>query len=337
MAPAERARPPMHDAARSLAALDLALRRPTFDDAEGLFHLQADIDRHDFGAIDMSLDDIRDELREVPLETDAWLVVPAAAAGGDPVGYAMLQPRTGGRMRGHLAVHPGRRGAGIGTALAGVLEGRARERIGEVENRDAQVTLEGWINADSATDAAWARGLGYEWTRRFLRMRIDMSEPPPAPEWPDGITVRTFRLGVDDRAMYEAQGQAFADHWGHVDLSFEQWLKRTKRHDFDPELWLMALDGDRVVATSTNSVIPENMGWISGLGVVPSHRRRGIARAILLQAFSDFWRRGQRSVALGVDADSLTGATKLYEAAGMRVVESHDQVRKELRPGLPAS
>jgi ribosomal protein S18 acetylase RimI-like enzyme len=65
--------------------------------------------------------------------------------------------------------------------------------------------------------------------------------------------------------------------------------------------------------------------------VVPSHRRRGLARAILLQAFNDFWRRGQRSVALGVDADSLTGATRLYESAGMRVVESHDQVSKQLR------
>ena len=322
----------MDRATRSLAELDLALRRPTMDDAEGLFRLQADIDRSDFGAIDMSLDDIRDELREVPLETDAWLAVPAGEGDGDPVGYAMLQPRTGGRMRGHLAVHPVRRGAGIGTALAGLLEGRARERIGEVEDGDSAVTLEGWINAASPADAAWARSLGYEWTRRFLRMRIDMTQPPPAPEWPDGITVRTFRPGEDDRAMFEAQSQAFADHWGHVALPFEQWMTRTQRHDFDPQLWLMAFEGDRVVATSTNSVIPENLGWISGLGVVPSHRRRGIARAILLQAFNDFWRRGQRSVALGVDADSLTGATRLYESAGMRVVESHDQVRKELRP-----
>jgi ribosomal protein S18 acetylase RimI-like enzyme len=130
--------------------------------------------------------------------------------------------------------------------------------------------------------------------------------------------------------MYEAQEEAFSDHWGHVTMPFEEWAKRTKRHDFEPELWLMALDGDRVVATSTNSVIPENLGWISGLGVVRSHRRRGLARAILLQALSDFWRRGQRSVALGVDADSLTGATRLYESAGMRVVESHDQVEKTL-------
>ena len=160
-----------------------------------------------------------------------------------------------------------------------------------------------------------------------------MNEPPPAPAWPAGIRVRTFRPGEDDRAMYEAQEEAFSDHWGHVTASFDDWMRRTRRHDFDAGLWLLALDGDRVVATSTNSIIPENLGWVSGLGVVPSHRRRGIARAILLQALGDFWRRGLRSVALGVDADSLTGATRLYESVGMRVVESHDQVRKQLRGG----
>jgi ribosomal protein S18 acetylase RimI-like enzyme len=160
-----------------------------------------------------------------------------------------------------------------------------------------------------------------------------MTTPPPPPEWPDGITVRTFRLGEDDRAMFEAQEEAFSDHWGHVTASFDDWMRRTRRHDFDAGLWLLALDGNRVVAVATNSVIPGNLGWISGLGVVPSHRRRGIARAILLQAFNDFWRRGQRSVALGVDADSLTGATRLYESVGMDVVETHHQVRKELRAG----
>jgi mycothiol synthase len=319
----------MNPAPEPLPALGLSLRRPTLADAEGLYRLQADIDRHDFGAIDMSLDDIRAELDEVALQTDAWIVVPGDGP-GDPIGYAMLQPRTGLRMRGHLAVHPERRGAGIGSALAGLLEGRARERIGEVED-DGPVSLEGWINGASEADAAWARRLGYEWARRFLRMRIDMDQPPPTPEWPPGISARTFRLGEDDRAMYEAQEEAFSDHWGHVTASFDDWMRRTARHDFDAGLWLLALDGGRVVATSTNSVIPENLGWISGLGVVPSHRRRGIARAILLQALNDFWRRGLRSVALGVDADSLTGATRLYESVGMRVVESHDQVRKQLR------
>jgi mycothiol synthase len=320
------------DPMQHLRTLGLVLRRPTMEDAHGLFLLQADVDTHDYGALDMSLDDVRAEMAEADLQTDAWVAIPSDQMGTDPVAYGVLAPRAGARFRGQVAVHPERRRHGIGTALAALLEARSRERLPEVEDAAAEVTLQGWINGDSEADAAWSKSLGYEWARRFLRMRIDMDAPPPPPSWPNGITVRTFRVGQDERAMYEAQEEAFSDHWGHVTQPFEEWVKRTQRHDFDPELWLMALDGDRVVATSTNAVIPDNLGWISGLGVVRSHRRRGLARAILLTAFADFWRRGQRSVALGVDADSLTGATRLYESAGMRIVERHDQMRKVLRP-----
>jgi GNAT superfamily N-acetyltransferase len=136
--------------------------------------------------------------------------------------------------------------------------------------------------------------------------------------------------------MYDALESAFADHWGHVPMPFDEWVKRTERHDFDAGLWFMALDAGTVVATATNGVLPEDIGWVSGLGVVRSHRRRGLARAILLHSFGEYWRRGMRAVALGVDADSLTGATRLYESVGMRVEEQFDQVRKVLREGTPA-
>ena len=125
-----------------------------------------------------------------------------------------------------------------------------------------------------------------------------------------------------------AQESAFSDHWGHVTRTFTDLLKRLDRSDFDPGLWHLALDGDETVGTSSNSILAEGVGWVSGLGVVASHRRRGIARAILLHSFGVFWRRGMQSVALGVDADSLTGATRLYESVGMRVVQQYDQFRK---------
>jgi hypothetical protein len=38
-------------------------------------------------------------------------------------------------------------------------------------------------------------------------------------------------------------------------------------------------------------------------------------------------------VGLGVDADSLTGATRLYEKAGMHVVRELATYEKELRAG----
>jgi ribosomal protein S18 acetylase RimI-like enzyme len=56
--------------------------------------------------------------------------------------------------------------------------------------------------------------------------------------------------------------------------------------------------------------------------------------ALLRQAFVTFQQMGRAGVGLGVDASSLTGATRLYERAGMRVVLRFDMYEKELRNGI---
>lgn len=67
-----------------------------------------------------------------------------------------------------------------------------------------------------------------------------------------------------------------------------------------------------------------NSGWISELGVLPEHRRRGLAAALLTHAFAELARRGRVRARLGVDAESTTGAVRLYERVGMSVVERSD-------------
>ncbi|MEO8247502.1 MAG: GNAT family N-acetyltransferase, partial [Chloroflexota bacterium] len=50
-------------------------------------------------------------------------------------------------------------------------------------------------------------------------------------------------------------------------------------------------------------------------------------------SFGGFWERGIRTVSLGVDAGSLTGATRLYESVGMSVEQAYDRVEKVVREG----
>jgi len=66
------------------------------------------------------------------------------------------------------------------------------------------------------------------------------------------------------------------------------------------------------------------------LGVRNQWRRQGLGRSLLLHCFHEFRRRGFHAAALGVDADSLTGANRLYESAGMRVVRRSDVYEKAL-------
>jgi ribosomal protein S18 acetylase RimI-like enzyme len=78
-------------------------------------------------------------------------------------------------------------------------------------------------------------------------------------------------------------------------------------------------------------------GWVNELGVRRAWRKQGLGFVLLKHAFAAFYARGQKRAALGVDASSLTNATRLYERAGMRVVRQFDQFEKELRPGLEIS
>ena len=72
-------------------------------------------------------------------------------------------------------------------------------------------------------------------------------------------------------------------------------------------------------------------GWIGTLGVRPGWRRRGLGLALLQEGFRRFAERGETVAALGVDSENPTGATRLYERAGMRVLWRADVWRKELR------
>ena len=75
------------------------------------------------------------------------------------------------------------------------------------------------------------------------------------------------------------------------------------------------------------------MGWVNTLGVRRPWRRSGLGLALLRHSFGELYRRGKRAVGLGVDANSLTGATRLYEKAGMHVIHQMNNYEKVLRPG----
>jgi mycothiol synthase len=89
-------------------------------------------------------------------------------------------------------------------------------------------------------------------------------------------------------------------------------------------------DGDEIAAT-VECARRFEMGWVGMLGVRPGWRRRGLGELLLRTAFAQFARRGETRVGLGVDAQNETGATRLYERAGMSVAFQITVFRKDLR------
>lgn len=265
------------------------------------------------------------------------------APDGTLVAYAELWNVNDPRVRPFLfaRVLPEHRNRGLGSYLLHWAEARSRMFIPEVPT-EARVSLR------SSTPHVIPEALnlfedqGFQHIRTFYRMEIDMDAPPPASVWPEGITVRVLRdLDDDLRAAVAANDDAFKDHWGYLPVAFEKWKHWIDADpEFDRTLYFLAMDGDEIAGTCfCRPKMPEDagLGWVDDLGVRRAWRRRGLGEAFLRHAFGEFWRRGTRRVGLGVDATSLTNATRLYEKVGMRVTRESRQYEKELRPGIELS
>jgi mycothiol synthase len=254
----------------------------------------------------------------------------AELAGGRIGGYADLtdQGLEHHRFWVDLRVPPAEGAAEIAAALLEAMEVRAAE----VAAGDASVRVS--VPPPYELGVRVAEERGYEVFRHSFQMRIEFDGELPAPEWPEGLSVRTFAPDQDDEAVYQAQNDAFADHFEHTHWPYENWRRWAFTESFDPSLWWLAEEGKDIAGVCLGRAeagAGGELGWVNVLGVRPPWRRRGLGRALLLQSFAEFRARGKRGAGLGVDGLNTTGAVALYERAGMHVARRYDQYKKPLR------
>lgn len=272
-------------------------------------------------------------------DTDTQIV---CAPDGKVVGYADVWDTEPPHVRQDslAAVHPEYTGRGIGSYLLDWIIARARRNLPKAPE-GARVIVKQVANSVNQAAHNLLLAKGFQDTRQSYRMRIDFDTPPEAPKMPEGITIRPIREG-EERALWRAAFDSFRDHWGWVERPFEQYFDlhmyfAKNDPDHDPSLWFVAMDGEEVAGAAIclqKTFEDPDMGWVNTLGVRRPWRKRGIGLALLQHVFHEFYRRGKPRVGLGVDASSLTGATRLYEKAGMHVYQQYNTYELELRPGV---
>jgi ribosomal protein S18 acetylase RimI-like enzyme len=264
------------------------------------------------------------------------------------VGYEelwdLLNPSVRVRLFGH--VHPDYKQRGVGTSLLTWAKSRAQRAVQRAPH-GARVVMQAHVLHKNLAGSQLLIDLGFQPIRRSLRMVIDLNGRPPEPQLPPEICIRPMILGIEEPAIVQAVRDSFQDHWGYVLVPFEEDLARWKHvietdTGFDPGIWFVAMDGEEIAGISlcfTNAFDDLSMGWVGTLGVRRDWRRKGIGLALLQHSFRAFYQRGKRKVGLGVDGESLTNATRLYEKAGMRSDPNHtyDLFEIELRPGVELS
>jgi GNAT superfamily N-acetyltransferase len=235
----------------------------------------------------------------------------------------------------HGAVEPAWRRRGVGSVLLADNERRMRELAAGQETANPRF-LGSWTGDSQPGAAALLAGAGYEPVRWFFDMtRPSLDDVPDVP-LPDDLELRPITM-ANVRAVWQADLEAFRDHWGGFDGSeamFQRWMASPST---DLSLWVVAFDGDEVAGGIINSINDEenaalgiNRGWLASVFTRRPWRRRGVARALIARSLGLLRDRGATSAALGVDADNPSGALGLYEDAGFAVTYRSTAWRKPL-------
>jgi ribosomal protein S18 acetylase RimI-like enzyme len=205
------------------------------------------------------------------------------------------------------------------------------EVLAWAESRAAGGLLRTWAPSGLVQLRREFERAGMKRTRGSWRMEIDLDDTIPAPVFADGLEVRPLDDG-QERVAYDVHQESFEDSWEHVHEPYEEWCHwLVDAEAYDPSLWFVAWAGDEPAGVSLCR-LRKGVGWVGILGVRRPWRRRGLGRALLLHSFHEFRRRGLTRAGLGVDAESLTGAHKLYESAGMRVERELGFFEKHVPP-----
>ena len=320
---------------------DLIFRAPTLDDLEEITDIFNDYWEPLLGVRKFTYDDIRRYFTTPGFDLKASMRVVLSPEGrmvGSVLVSDVASPPVHPSVLG--CVHKDFTGQGIGTHMLQWAIERARQAVARVPDG---VRVSAYFTAASTHEPT--RRLFEKFDLKTVRhswfMSIDLDAAPPEPVWPDGLVLSTRQERPDLRAIYRAVDEAFQDAWGHVQREEKEGLARWQYRvendpNYDPSLWYLLMDGDEIAAVALcDAQVGDDldMGFVNILGVRRRWRRKGLALGLLQHVFGEFYRRGKKRAGLGVDTESLTGATRLYEKAGMHVTRQLDALELELREG----
>lgn len=216
-----------------------------------------------------------------------------------------------------LVVHPAYREKGVGAALAASVQDYVR--AGSVPAPQA------WSHGNHDAAAELARRFGYRPVRELLRLRLSRgagTDPLPAAELPEGVSLRAFRPGSDDDAWLAANAAAFAHHPEQGGMTRSDLAARMAEDWFDPEGFLLAVrDSDNaILGFHWTKVHPgagghPPIGEVYVVGVVPEAQGMGLGRTLTIAGIRHLRDSGLQAIMLYVDADNAP-AMALYQRLG---------------------
>ncbi|HSF85117.1 MAG TPA: GNAT family N-acetyltransferase [Acidimicrobiia bacterium] len=222
----------------------------------------------------------------------------------------------------------------------GVQWGEARARnVFAAADDDMERVIRVFSDMRDASRIGRFEAEGYRKARYFVDMVRPLDQPIPQVAVPVGVEIVDWSEEWIT-PTWETHCEAFADHWGSLPPSPEDWQHRFERPNFRPDLSAVAVADGKAVSYALNGVFPQDWatrgrkeGWIETLGTRRAWRRQGLASALITESMRRFGDDGLDHAALNVDGANPTGAFGVYERLGFTVVDRTVELIKNVAPG----
>lgn len=239
---------------------------------------------------------------------------------GSIVGYIDITPELDvGRVILNCLVHPEHRRRGLASKLLGCAVPRAKE----LGVKTARVNIpQGNLVAKSALSR-----LGFKYVRRFLQMRLDMTELRSQETAQPALHCRHLERS-EEKQLTEIQNRSFTGNWEYNPNTVEEIIYRINSSRCSPEDVVLACDGDKAIGYcwtgitgESETAASERKGQVFMLGVDPDYRGRGIGKVVLQAGLSHLKHKGLQVAQLTVDSSNKV-AYALYRSIGFKVQNS---------------
>ncbi len=265
-----------------------------------------------------------------------------AEMNNEVIGYSRgfwRQEENGPRIYGSTGfLTPAWRRKGIGASMLHWIENRMRV-IAESHAAMETGLFEIFVPDGNMGLAALLEKNNYKPIRYIVAMvRPDLENIPDFP-MPEGFEVRPV-LPEHYRAIWDADKEAFRDHWGYskpTEEDYQAWLGY--KTIFQPQLWQIAWDINTnevagqvrtFINAAENEKYNRQRGYTESISVRRPWRKRGLARALIVRSLRLQKEQGMTESTLGADNENITGATRVYEDCGFQVTKRHTLYRKPL-------
>lgn len=240
-----------------------------------------------------------------------------------PIGYGVIYHQTTDRCYGDVKIHPEWRRRSIGRLLIDQMAAKA------VELRARHLAID--VEATNQQALRFLLSQGFLYRGDVWALTLSQDTKLPAPEWPEGYTVRTL-AEVDDLPLFvELCHRTFGDVWGHWEntpgmVTVERmrgWLERS-----DPAgVFILYGPGGELAGQCRTfpAAADAEAGVPHGLdqpGIVPEHRAAGLHRPLVLSAARWLSGVGQRPIRLESWGDPAE-VIQIYESLGF-VIDNHE-------------